>query len=148
MQLTRFADLALRVLAQLTVSRDVPVSARDIAATHGAPFNHVAKVAQWLAAEGYVVATRGRGGGMRLAQAPEAISLGAVVRAAEQGTALVECFREDGGACALSPACGLAPILSEAQEAFYATLDRHTLADMTRRRPGMVALLKRLSPDA
>ena len=145
MQLTKFSDYALRILMHLAAG-DQQRSAREIAAAQGLSFNHLAKISQWLASEGYVEATRGRGGGMRLAMAPEDISVGALLRKSEKGSPLVECLGDDGGCCALTPACGLLPILVEAQEAFFQALDRRTLSDVMTRKSGLAELVKGL-PD-
>jgi len=60
------------------------------------------------------------------------------VRALE-GEALVECFREDGGGCALTPRCRLKAKLAAAREAFMRELDSTTLAECAypaRSKPG------------
>lgn len=144
MQITKFSDLALRTLIQLAVEQDEKHSAREIAALHGVSFNHVAKVTQWLSAEGYITATRGRGGGIVLAKKANEISLGQVLRKSESGTALVECLKEGGGSCFLSPACGLLPYLTEAQDAFYQALDGVTLEDVISRNKRMEKLVRSL----
>lgn len=148
MQITKFSDYALRILLHLAVAGDRQLSARDIAEAQDISFNHLAKIAQWLAAEGYVKSVRGRGGGMRLAMPAEDISIGALLRKSEAGSPLVECMREDGGTCCLTPACGLLPILAEAQEAFFATLDNKSLSDVLSRRGGMLHLLQSLHSPA
>lgn len=129
MQITSFSDYTLRVLMFLAVSRDRTVTAREIAETYDLSFDHIAKVSQFLARHGYVTATRGRGGGMTLAQSPDEISIGAVLRLSESGSGLVECMREGDVHCILAGICGLTPILSEANEAFFISLDSKTLAD-------------------
>ena len=144
MQITRFSDYALRVLIHLAYAGDEVRTAREIAAAQGIPFNHLSKAAQWLAGTGYVHATRGRNGGMTLAREPSGISIGALLRKTEAGSPLVECFRPDGGACPLSPACGLAVCLSGAQEAFYSYLDGKTLADVVGAKPGLGRLVEDL----
>ena len=73
---------------------------------------------------------RGRGGGLRLARAAGAINLGAVVRATEEGLAIVECFDPTANACVVAPACGLRAPLREALEAFFSVLDVYSLADL------------------
>ena len=148
MQLTKFSDYALRVLIHLAVADGQRLSTRDIAAAQSASFNHLAKVTQWLANEGYVHATRGRQGGMVLARTPEEISIGTLMRKAEAGSAIVECLRADGGACALSPACGLTGILSEAQEAFFACLDTRSLADIINANQGIARIVHNLHAAA
>ena len=129
MQLSAFSDYALRSLMFLAVAGDRTVPAREIAERHGLSFDHVAKVAQFLAREGFVVATRGRSGGLRLARAPEDISFGDVIRRSEAGSGPAECLRGGPVTCILAPICGMTPFLAEAQEAFFAALDRRTLAD-------------------
>ena len=83
-----------------------------------------------LASLGYLETVRGKGGGIRLARAPEAINLGRVVRDIETDMALVECFGGSPGACRIEHACALRGVLGEALEAFLAVLDRYTLADL------------------
>lgn len=146
MQITKFSDYALRILIHLAVAGEERVSARDIAERQGVSVTHLAKIAQWLAAEGHVAASRGRGGGMTLARDPAEISIGALLRRSEAGSPLVECLREDGGCCALTPACGLLPVLAGAQEAFFAHLDGVTLADVMARNSGMRRLVASLVP--
>ena len=73
---------------------------------------------------------------------PEDINLGDVVRATEDGFALVECLRPEGGACAISPACRLKGIVGKAVEAFLAVFDAHTLADLVGNRTLLAELLE------
>jgi Rrf2 family nitric oxide-sensitive transcriptional repressor len=144
MQITKFSDLALRTLIQLAVSPERRYSAREIADLHGVSFNHVAKVTQWLTSEGHIRAQRGRNGGISLALPADGIKVGSVLRRSEAGSALVECMRDDGGHCCLSPACGLAPYLNEAQEAFFTTLDNVSVQDVVSRNVGMARLVRSL----
>ena len=53
-------------------------------------------------------------------------------------------MKEDGGCCVMTPACGLLPILSEAQEAFFAALDSRTLKDVLAGNRGMKNLIRAL----
>ena len=142
MQITKFSDYALRILIHLSAADGRRETAGDIARHQGVSFNHLAKVSQWLAAEGYVEGTRGRGGGIVLARPAEEISIGALLRKSEAGSALVECMRADGGACPLTPACGLTGLLAGAQEAFFAYLDDKTLADVIDSGPAVLALIR------
>jgi len=63
MQLSLHTDYALRILRALAAS-DEQLSVDWIARHYGISRNHLAKVAQGLQAEGYVVTFRGRGGGI------------------------------------------------------------------------------------
>ena len=47
----------------------------------------------------------------------------------ERGTALVDCFAKDGGACVITPTCRLKGILAGARSHFIEALNGYTLAD-------------------
>jgi Rrf2 family nitric oxide-sensitive transcriptional repressor len=91
--------------------------------------HHLQKVVQELSRAGWVATRRGTGGGLRLAVEPARLSVGDVVRRMEAPQPLVECFREGGGNCVLTPRCALRHRLARAREAFLAELDRTSLAD-------------------
>ncbi|WP_340149182.1 Rrf2 family transcriptional regulator [uncultured Sneathiella sp.] len=129
MRLTKFTDIALRVLM---------VSAHDISRTYTADeiarelkvsHNHLTKVIRDLAKTGILATQRGSGGGFRLARAPHQITLGEVVRGLEGDSAIVECFRPDGGNCSLTPHCKLKGRLATAREAFLRDLDKTSIAE-------------------
>jgi Rrf2 family nitric oxide-sensitive transcriptional repressor len=147
MQITSFSDYALRVLMFLAVCGDEKVSSREIAERHGLSVEHVAKITQFLSREGFVIATRGRGGGLRLARAPADISIGDVLRRSEAGSGPVECLRGGPVSCVLAPICGLTPIFAEASEAFFKSLDARTLAETVARPERMRARLKLSQTD-
>lgn len=132
MRLTIFTDYTLRVLIYLGVhqNKDRLTTISDVAAAYGISENHLTKIVHHLAKQGYVETTRGKGGGMRLARAPEQVNLGDVVRNTEEDLAIVECFQENNTACPISPSCVLAEILAQAMRAFFEKLDSHTLADL------------------
>jgi Rrf2 family nitric oxide-sensitive transcriptional repressor len=130
MRLTSFTDFGLRALMQLAAEPERLFTTDEIAGAFGISRNHLKKVVQQLAAAGIVTTQRGAGGGFRLARRPEEIRLGEAVRVLEARSALVECFRPDGGNCVLlARGCGLKVRLKSAREAFLRDLDRSTLAD-------------------
>lgn len=129
MRLTAFTDFGLRVLMRLAGAPARSFTTDEMAEEFGVSRNHLAKVVQDLAKAGYIRTRRGAGGGFRLAMAPDAITLGSVVRALELRQALVECFRGDGGSCSLTPQCRLKKRLAAAREAFLAELDATTLEE-------------------
>lgn len=139
MRLTTFSDYALRVLIYLSL-RDGKPTIREISERYGISKNHLMKVVSLLARSGFVHSTRGPGGGLSLARAPENIVLGDVIRETEDDLALVECFRP-GNQCVITPECQLAGMLDEALGAFIGVLDRYTLADILENRKGLAKIL-------
>jgi Rrf2 family transcriptional regulator, nitric oxide-sensitive transcriptional repressor len=128
MRLTSFTDFALRTLMRLAGEPARSFATHEIATEFRISRNHLAKVVRDLAEGGFITTQRGVGGGFSLARPPQSITLGEIVRALE-GEALVECFREDGGTCVLTPRCRLKTRLAAAREAFLRELDTTTLAE-------------------
>lgn len=131
MQLTIFTDYGLRTLMFLAAQRDGLCSVRDIAAHYDISYNHLVKVAHRLSQLGYVESVKGKGGGLRLAAGAADLRLGALVRALEPMD-LVECFDRETNTCRIVAGCRLKHYLADAQKAFLAALDAHTLADTVR----------------
>jgi Rrf2 family transcriptional regulator, nitric oxide-sensitive transcriptional repressor len=129
MRLTRFSDYGLRALMRLAGAPERSFTTDEIAREFQISRHHLIKVVGELAAAGLVATQRGAGGGFRLARPASTISLGEIVRRLEAGQPLVECFRDDGGACLLTPHCRLKARLAAAREAFLRELDATTLAE-------------------
>jgi Rrf2 family nitric oxide-sensitive transcriptional repressor len=130
MQLTLFSDYALRVALYLATNPERLVPVAEISSAYGISHAHLVKVAQRLSELGAVEAVRGRTGGIRLARPPAEIRVGALVRATEPNFNLVECFDRKTNSCPIEPVCSLKSVLFRAKEAFLATLDGYTLADL------------------
>lgn len=141
MNLTRFSDYALRVLLCAGTYPDRLLTIGDIARTYGISENHLMKVVHRLAQIGVLETVRGKGGGLRLACAPQDINLGKTLRQTEQGQPLVECFDGGHGECCIAPACALKKALQEAEQAFFLVLDGYSLADLLINRPALERLL-------
>ncbi len=145
MRLTTFSDYSLRVLIYLGVHEGELATVAGIAAAYGISANHLTKVVHHLGRSGCVETARGKGGGLRLARAPREINVGAVVRDTEEKR-LVECFEDAAPTCRIAPACVLRGVFSEALEAFFAVLDRHTLADLIEPRRKLARVLVFMPP--
>jgi Rrf2 family nitric oxide-sensitive transcriptional repressor len=139
MQLTRFTDYSLRVLIYLGSHPDTLATVAGIADEYAISRHHLTRVVHQLGLKGYIETTRGKGGGFRLARAPERIRIGDVVRDMESGFELAECFRPSETPCRLLPACALKPVLADAGRAFLASLDQYTLADLLPATPKRLA---------
>lgn len=141
MKLTAFTDYALRVLMFLAAEPDRRATIAEICTAFDVKANHLTKVVHHLARKGWVATVRGKGGGLTLARAPEAIRLGDVVREAEGQDLPAECFSARGSHCAIVGQCRLKGVLAQAVDAFYAVLDGYTLADITANREVLAQLL-------
>jgi Rrf2 family nitric oxide-sensitive transcriptional repressor len=129
MRLTNFSDYALRVLMYAAARGDRLITIDETAKVYGISRTHLMKIVNQLTRAGYLKAVRGRSGGVTLAKRPNKIRLGDVVRITEPDFALVECFGPDNQ-CVITTRCRLRRALGEALDAFIATLDRYTLADL------------------
>lgn len=141
MRMTLHTDYALRMLIYLVMHPHRACTVSDVAAAYGLSHNHLLKVALRLRRLGVIATARGRSGGIRMAKPPEEVNLGALVRQTEDDFSLVECLQGGGGACAITPACRLKGVFAEALSAYLAVLDKYTLADITRNRTALRALL-------
>ena len=127
MQLTRFSDLGLRVLMDLSALAPGAVTTiAEVTERFQVPHNHLSKVVQFMGQQGWLHTVRGKGGGIRLAWPLADYRLGQVVRTLERTTEVIACADPP---CVLRGRCSLKGLLEEANDAFYAALDRHTLAD-------------------
>lgn len=130
MRLTLYTDYALRVLMYLAADADGLATIDEIAKAHGASKNHLMKVVNQLAAEGWVATVRGRGGGIRLGRPAELIKLVDVVMATEPDFQLVECFDASTNTCRLTTSCKLKHVMHKALAAYMDALAGYTLADL------------------
>jgi len=142
MYLTRYTDYSLRVLMYLALKGDTISTIGEIATSYGISKNHLMKVVQALNNKGYIIALRGKNGGLHLKGSPQDINVGRLVRETEQGLTLVDCFA-GGAGCVITPACQLKTMLAEALENFFKTLDKYSLADLlpAEKQPELVKLL-------
>lgn len=130
MRLTSFTDYTLRTLLHLGSNRNRLVTIQEIADLHQISKSHLTKVVHELGRSGVIETIRGRNGGFRLAREPRDINVGALVRQSENDFYMADCFDPNGAPCGLVRACRLKGVLKDATDAYLATLDSHTLADL------------------
>ena len=142
MHITRFTDYAIRVLIYLAVKKNELSTISEIAESYAISKNHLMKIVQELNLRGYLLATRGKNGGIKLISDAEEINIGKLIRELEGETKLVECFGSNNQ-CVITPTCQLKEMFSKAMESFFATLDEYTLADLVGQtnRPELAKLL-------
>jgi Rrf2 family nitric oxide-sensitive transcriptional repressor len=130
-RLTAHTDYGLRVLMSLAVAPERVLSADELSRRHGLSKNHLMKVGQSLVRLGVAEAVRGRSGGLRLARPASQIRIGDAARSLEEDVNLVARLGDGPSGCVLQGACRLTRAMQQALEAFFAELNRFTLADLT-----------------
>ncbi|MDR2875595.1 MAG: Rrf2 family transcriptional regulator [Methylobacillus sp.] len=133
MRLTTYSDYAMRVMIYLGLPRNELSTIAGIAKAYDISENHLTKVVHQLAKRGFIETVRGKNGGMRLARRPAEINMGEVLRFTEGESGLLPCV--DGqGSCCIGGVCNLIDVLRDAQNAMFKVMDKHTLADVLRKR--------------
>ena len=144
--MTQFSNFAIRLLMYAALNGEKPSAVPEVARAYRISYDHLKKAASELCRRGYLETVRGRNGGFRLARQPADIRIGEVIRQTEGEAALVECFAPQSNTCPLLDVCQLRVALQEALAAFFATLDRYTLADLVRA-PDQLMPLLRIDPQ-
>jgi len=121
-------DYALRVLLYLAQAGEL-TSVERMATEYRVSRDHLLKVVQLLSRLGYVASRGGRGGGVRLAKSPADINVGTVVAEVEGRNGVLNCVH-DPNACVLEPGCVLRHLVIRAEDAFFDTLGKMTIADV------------------
>lgn len=132
MRLTTYTDYTLRVAMYLTLKYDSGelVTIDQIASAYDISHNHLTKIVHEMRGQGLIETTRGRSGGIRLARDPGAITIGEIVRWAEDDFALVECHTSGlDSSCVVFQTCNLQRGFRQALQAFMRELDAMTLLD-------------------
>ncbi|WP_077489329.1 RrF2 family transcriptional regulator [Sinomonas mesophila] len=142
MRMTAFEDVSLRALLLLgALDHSQPLATRAIADGIGTPYNHVSKAVLRLRELGFLEATRGRSGGVRLSAAGRQATVGGVLRALDTREDLVEC-ESPSGHCPLNTECGLRSALRRARESFYTALDDVVISALPHERQMRPVLLQ------
>ncbi|MBL0373989.1 Rrf2 family transcriptional regulator [Rhizobium sp. KVB221] len=129
MQLTTFTDYGLRILMYLAAQPERQCSVREIADHYGISRNHLVKVAHRLSKLGFIESTKGKGGGIRLADKPASMRLGDIVLKLEPNMHIVECFDKTTNCCRVTAICRAKDFFRQANQAFIDVLNRYSLRD-------------------
>jgi Rrf2 family nitric oxide-sensitive transcriptional repressor len=132
MRLTTFTDYTLRTLIYLARQQARLSTVAEIAEAHGISQHHLTKVVYRLGQTGVIRTVRGRNGGIMLARPAREIRVGHVVRDSEPDFYIADCFDAERATCRYAGHCRVEDVLGKATDAFLATLDKVTLADLAR----------------
>lgn len=110
MRLSNLADYAVVLMcAAARQCGSVPLQAPKLAEQTQIPGPTVQKLVSQLARAGLLVASRGSGGGVRLARPAAAINLADIIEAIEGPITLTSCVEEGRQDCALHSNCKVQP---------------------------------------
>jgi len=131
LRFTKRADYGLMAVHYVAAhAEEGAVSAKRIADEFNIPHELLAKILQRLAKKKLIASHNGPKGGYLLAQAPDAITVGQVVRALEGPIKIVSCMTEKDD-CPQFARCNLRGPVQKIQASISSLLDTMTLAELT-----------------
>jgi Rrf2 family transcriptional regulator, nitric oxide-sensitive transcriptional repressor len=130
MKVSAYSDYSLRLLMHAALRSPERVTIDEVAQAFGISRHHLVKIVHELGCSGYLRTYRGIGGGLTLALPTDKIRVGDIVRLGEECETVIECKNRSEGPCRIRSVCRLKGVLDEAASAFFAVLDRYSLADL------------------
>ena len=125
---------ALRVLIDLAENDEggyIPMKA--VAERQDLSLKYIERIMPMLTKGGLVEGLHGKGGGYRLTRAPEACTVGEVLRMTEGDLAPVSCVSCSSTSCDRSEGCRTLPMWTEFNELVNSYFDNITLADLMKK---------------
>jgi FeS assembly SUF system regulator len=136
MRLSNLADYAVVLMsAAARQCGSVPIHAGMLAEQTGIPGPTAQKLVSSLARAGLLVASRGSGGGVRLARPAAAISVADIIEAVEGPIALTSCVAEGRHDCSLEGSCKVQPHWGVVNGAVRGALAEISLASLVKPLP-------------
>ena len=130
MKLSTRGRYGIHTMYDLALNADSgPQSIKAIAERQGIPEAYLEQLVAVLKRAELVTSTRGAQGGYVLARAPEAITVGDVLRALEGGLNLVDCLDEED-VCGKACACPSRIVWKKLRDGMNSIVDGITLQDM------------------
>lgn len=122
---------ALRVLIDLAEHRDLGyIPMRDIAQRQSVSLKYLERILPVLTKNGMIEGLQGKGGGYRLARAPEECRIGDILRLTEGDLAAVSCLSAGHEPCSRAQECRTYPLWREFQSVIDDFFNHKTLADI------------------
>ncbi|AZI13611.1 MULTISPECIES: RrF2 family transcriptional regulator [Avibacterium] len=124
MQINKFTDYGFRVLIYLARQQECTHTIASLAKQLHLSQNHLVKIVHFMAKQQWLITSRGKGGGIRLAESTLDLPLGEMLRTFQGNEPLVNCVSPK---CGLQPQCQLKHLLDNALEQFYQNLNQYPL---------------------
>ena len=133
MKISTKGRYALRLMLDLALTgTQSPVSLRDVADRQDISDKYLEQIVTPLARAGLVRSVRGAGGGYLLTRAPEAYTVGEILRPLEGSLTPVGCV-EDGACCGRAERCVTREVWKQIATAVAGVVDHITLRDLVER---------------
>ena len=126
----RYALRVMLCLAQRGSGEYIPL--KEIAETENISQKYLESIMTILSKAGFLDAVHGKGGGYRLNRAPEAYTVGSILRLTEGSLAPVSCTTQGAAACSRSTCCQTLPMWEKLEKMINDFFEDITLADLLR----------------
>lgn len=122
---------ALRVMIDLAEHRsDDFISLKGIAQRQEISEKYLESIIRMLVKARVLESLRGKGGGYRLKKAPEAYTVGSILRLTEESLAPVACLEEGADTCPKQAKCRTLPLWQGLDKVIHDYLENVTIADL------------------
>ncbi len=122
---------ALRVMIDLAQHNDgTLIALRDVAERQEISEKYLESIIVALSKAGFVKASRGKGGGYRLARRPEEYTVASIIALTEGTLAPITCLESAENSCPRRDACKTLPMWSQLGRVIERYLDGITLQDL------------------
>lgn len=131
MKISTKGRYALRVMLDLAVNNtDKYIPLKDISQRQGLSVKYMEQIIALLKKAGFLKSNRGNGGGYRLSKAPDAYTVGSILRAAEGSLAPVACLETDINQCCRRDSCPTLKFWTGLDDVVNQYVDSVTLQDL------------------
>ena len=133
LEITRQADYALRAVHELALLDDNErIATAEIARRNDIPMPFLAKIVSQLSVKGIVSATRGAGGGVRLARAAGTINMRQIIEAIDGPITINRCASQPED-CDRSVACPMCEVFVEVRQTLVERLEQTDFGRLAQR---------------
>lgn len=125
-------DMEYALISLVELSRedeDALLSARELSERFSIPYKLLARILQKLGADGMIASVKGPRGGYRLADTPENIRLGRVIKAVRGDERIADCLSDDGECAQEDCGCTIKPIVRVFQDKWVSFVENTTLEE-------------------
>ena len=122
---------ALRLLTDLAEHQsDGYVSLKEVAGRQEISEKYLEAIIRILVKDGILIGLRGKGGGYRLSQSPDQLSVYRILQMTETSLAPVSCLEATSTPCARMVDCRTLPLWQGLDQVISEYLNRYTIADL------------------